>query len=72
LAGGRPALPGGRPALSAGGRIPPWEESPAEFAVAPADDKALPRTGPSTGPMYVWNPGETTGQFPAADADPRE
>jgi hypothetical protein len=58
-----------RPALPAAGPIPPWEESPAEFAVAPPEDKTLPRTVTSTGPMYVWNPGETTGQFPAIGQD---
>lgn len=70
----RPALPSARPALPAAGPLPPWEESPAEFAVAPPEDRALPRTGANTGPMYVWNPGETTGQFPAIgqDRDPWE
>ena len=67
----RPALPSLRPALPAAGPLPPWEESPAEFAVAPPEETALPRTGASTGPMFVWNPGETTGQFPAI-SDPRE
>jgi hypothetical protein len=65
----RPALPSVRPALPAAGPLPPWEESPAEFAVAPPEDRALPRTGANTGPMYVWNPGETTGQLPAIDQD---
>ena len=60
------------PACAVGGLLPPWEESPAEFAVAPPEDQALPRTGPSTGPMFVWNPGETTGQFPAVTQDPWE
>jgi len=73
----RPALPvrpapSTRPALPAAGPLPPWEESPAEFAVAPPEDTALPRTGASTGPMFVWNPGETTGQFPAISQDPWE
>ena len=68
----RPPLPGARPALPAAGPVPPWEESPAEFAVAPPEDQALPRTGASTGPMYIWNPGETTGQFPAIGEDPPE
>ena len=58
-----------RPALPAAGPLPPWEESPAAFAVAPPEDQALPRTGSSTGPMYVWNPGESTGQFPAISGD---
>jgi subtilisin family serine protease len=66
----RPALPSARAALPAAGPLPPWEESPAEFAVAPPEDRALPRTGANTGPMYVWNPGETTGQFPAIGQDP--
>ena len=72
LPSNRTALPSIRPALPAAGPIPPWEESPAEFAVAPAEDQALPRTGPGTGPMFVWNPGETTGQFPAISQDPWE
>jgi len=67
----RPGLPF-RPALPAAGPLPPWEESPAEFAVAPPEDQALPRTGASTGPMYVWNPGEATGQFPAISDDQGE
>jgi hypothetical protein len=68
----RPALPSVRPALpAAAGPVPPWEESPADFAVAPPEDTALPRTGAGTGPMFVWNAGDTTGQFPAI-SDPRD
>jgi hypothetical protein len=47
----------------------PWEESPAEFAIAPAEDTTYTRPGSSTGPMYVWNLGGPTGPFPAADQD---
>ena len=70
--GGKPALaargtatrPGGAPgdaprAAGAGAGpppLPPWEESPAEFATAPALDDVAPWPISNTGPMYVWNP----------------
>jgi subtilisin family serine protease len=47
---------------------PPWEHT-GEFAAAPAS--GFPTA--STGPMYVWNPGATSGPFPALGlAEPSE
>jgi subtilisin family serine protease len=39
--------------------LPPWEQSPAEFATAPAADESGPWPISNTGPMYVWNPAAT-------------
>jgi hypothetical protein len=38
--------------------VPPWEQSPAEFATAPPRD-VEPWPISTTGPMYVWNPAAT-------------
>jgi hypothetical protein len=49
-----------QPALeSAGQPLAPWEQSPADFATAPAADSLAPWPVSSTGPMYVWNPAAT-------------
>jgi hypothetical protein len=49
-----------QPALEpAGPPLAPWEQSPAEFATAPAVDDVAPWPLSSTGPMYVWNPSAT-------------
>jgi hypothetical protein len=48
------------PEVQAAASLAPWEKSPADFAVAPADDPA-PWPVSNTGPMYVWNPAATTG-----------
>ena len=48
-----------QPALeSAGQPLAPSEQSPAEFATAPAIDDT-PWQISNTGPMYVWNPSAT-------------
>jgi hypothetical protein len=48
-----------QPALeSADHPLAPWEQSPAEFATAPAKEVA-PWPISTTGPMYVWNPAAT-------------
>ena len=41
--------------------LAPWEQSPSEFASAPAPKAPPPWPLSSTGPMYVWNPAATTG-----------
>ena len=43
------------------GPLAPWEQSPSLFASAPAPKDPPPWPLSSTGPMYVWNPGATTG-----------
>jgi hypothetical protein len=49
-----------QPALeSAEQPLAPWEQSPAEFATAPAFDDVAPWPVSNTGPMYVWNPSAT-------------
>jgi hypothetical protein len=48
--------------------IPPWEQSPEEFAVAPVTDGSPPWPVSSTGPMYVWNPA-STGPMGAVDGE---
>jgi hypothetical protein len=49
-----------QPALEpAGPPLAPWEQSPADFATAPAMDNLDPWPVSSTGPMYVWNPAAT-------------
>ena len=49
-----------QPALeSAEQPLAPWEQSPAEFATAPAIDDVAPWPLSNTGPMYVWNPAAT-------------
>ena len=39
--------------------LPPWEQAPADFAVASPTDATAPWPVSSTGPMYVWNPAAT-------------
>jgi subtilisin family serine protease len=56
---GRPnqTPPQGQPVSQApDGQVPPWEQSPAEFATAPLPLEPPPWSASSTGPMYVWNP----------------
>jgi hypothetical protein len=54
-----PAMLPAQPALeSADHPLAPWEQSPAEFATAPAKEVA-PWPISTTGPMYVWNPAAT-------------
>jgi hypothetical protein len=61
-----PAMLPAQPALeSARPPLPPWEESPAEFATAPALDDVAPWPVSNTGPMYVWNPA-ASGPMPVA------
>jgi hypothetical protein len=49
-----------QPALeSAGPPLAPWEQSPEEFATAPAADSLALWPVSNTGPMYVWNPAAT-------------
>jgi len=43
-----------------GAQIPPWEESPAEFATAPLPPDPPPWSASTTGPMYVWIPPDET------------
>ena len=38
---------------------PPWEQAPADFAVASPTDDLAPWPASNTGPMYVWNPAAT-------------
>jgi subtilisin family serine protease len=55
-----PAMLPAQPALEAAGQpLAPWEQSPAEFATAPAVDDVAPWPLSNTGPMYVWNPSAT-------------
>jgi hypothetical protein len=62
------ALPAAPPASDAVGLpLPPWEQSPADFAAAPARDDTAPWPASSTGPMYIWNPAATTGPLPIID-----
>jgi subtilisin family serine protease len=49
--------------------LAPWEQSPADFAAAPAQPELTPWPTSSTGPMYVWNPAATTGPLPAVEDD---
>ena len=58
--GSLPTMLPAQPALeSAGPPLAPWEESPADFATAPAVDDVAPWPISNTGPMYVWNPAAT-------------
>jgi subtilase family protein len=67
--GSLPAMLPAQPALeSAGQPLAPWEESPADFATAPAVDDIGPWPLSNTGPMYVWNPA-ATGPIIALDED---
>jgi len=54
-------------ARSADAPLAPWEQSPADFAVAPLPQDA-PWPASTTGPMYVWNP-SATGPQQALDRD---
>jgi hypothetical protein len=57
------------PALEADKQpLPPWEEAPADFAIAPPADDLAPWPVSNTGPMYVWNP-SATGPIKAIDND---
>jgi subtilisin family serine protease len=62
-------LPAQTAAETAEQHLPPWEQSPAEFATAPATDDLAPWAVSSTGPMYVWNPAATTGPLSAISDD---
>jgi subtilisin family serine protease len=58
--GSLPMMLPAQPALeSAEQPLAPWEQSPAEFATAPAIDDVAPWPVSNTGPMYVWNPAAT-------------
>jgi subtilisin family serine protease len=58
--GSLPQMLPAQPALeSAGQPLAPWEQSPADFATAPAADSLAPWPVSNTGPMYVWNPAAT-------------
>jgi Subtilase family len=58
--GAPPVMLPAQPALeSAGQPLAPWEQSPADFATAPAVDNVDPWPISNTGPMYVWNPSAT-------------
>ena len=58
-----------QPALEAAGKpLAPWEQSPADFATAPAVDNHVPWPVSNTGPMYVWNPA-ATGPIPITKDD---
>ena len=48
--------------------VPPWEQAPADFAVAPPTDDLAPWPVSNTGPMYVWNPA-VTGPIEAINTD---
>ena len=54
-------LPAETTAEAAGQPLPPWEQSPTDFAAAPATDDPALWPVSNTGPMYVWNPAATTG-----------
>jgi hypothetical protein len=58
--------------LEAAQPLAPWEQSPADFATAPALDDPAPWPVSNTGPMYVWNPNATTGPLVAIDNDDDE
>jgi hypothetical protein len=70
LPGARPALPaaGGQPRTSPVEQVPPWEQSPEEFAAAAIRVDLPEWTATSSGPMYVWNPA-STGPLPAVGTD---
>ena len=58
--GSLPEMLPAQPALEPAGQpLAPWEQSPADFATAPATDDLDPWPVSSTGPMYVWNPAAT-------------
>jgi subtilisin family serine protease len=58
--GSPPRMLPAQPALeSAEQPLAPWEQSPTEFATAPAVDDVAPWPVSNTGPMYVWNPSAT-------------
>jgi hypothetical protein len=70
--GAPPSMLPAPPALEpAGPPLAPWEQSPAEFATAPAVDDVAPWPLSSTGPMYVWNP-SATGPIVASGNDEGE
>ena len=52
--------------------LAPWEQSPADFATAPAADDLVPWPVSSTGPMYVWNPAATGPLIVISDDDEEE
>jgi Subtilase family len=62
-------LPAETTAEAAGQPLPPWEQSPADFAAAPAMDDPAPWPVSNTGPMYVWNPAATTGPLSIVNND---
>jgi hypothetical protein len=47
--------------------LPPWEQSPDEFAAAPVPADVPDWSPANTGPMYLWNP--NTGPQPAIPED---
>ena len=67
------ALPAMLPAQTVADRpdppLAPWEESPAEFAVAQHTEDFAAWSISNTGPMYVWNPATATGPIIAVSDD---
>jgi subtilisin family serine protease len=66
------ANPSPRPSATrpADGPLPPWEQSPSVFALAPVPKAPPPWPLSSSGPMYVWNPDATTGPLNIVDRPP--
>lgn len=62
-------LPAQTAAEKPGPPLAPWEQSPEDFAVAPAADGAPPWPVANTGPMYVWNPATSTGPMLAINGE---
>jgi subtilisin family serine protease len=60
------APPDREPAPAPETAVPPWERSPADFAIALPEEDAPSWPGSNTGPMYVWNPAATTGPLSIA------
>jgi subtilisin family serine protease len=62
-------LPAQTVAERPGPPLAPWEESPAEFAVAQHTEDFAAWSISNTGPMYVWNPATATGPIIAVSDD---
>lgn len=69
-AGVTPALPLGAPP-SPDTQLPPWEQSP-DYLTSPPGPDVPSRSGPSSAPLYVWNPTAVTAPLPTVEGEEGE
>jgi subtilisin family serine protease len=59
----------GQPPAREPGALPPWEQSPDEFAAAPVPADVPDWSPTNSGPMYLWNPNASTAPQPVIPDD---